>query len=186
MLLLGHLGITAGMVKVCQVLADARGAPDNVEPGTSCQSGNDSRGLRSSLLGTARRQLSLVDYRMVFLGSLLPDILDKPLWLVAFGDVFSSGRSYAHTFLLNLFLVLCGLTMLRYRKCWLLVISLSSFVHLILDQMWYEPAVLWWPLLGPLPRVETAGWWAGIMQTLASDPGVYIPEIVGLIVILLL
>ncbi len=123
---------------------------------------------------------------MVFLGSLLPDILDKPSWLLAFSDIFPSGRSYGHTFLLNLLLFVCGLIVIKYKKSWLLIISLSSIIHLILDQMWDEPVALWWPLLGAFHRVETTGWLPGIMHAVPSDPGTYIPEVIGLIILLVL
>jgi len=123
---------------------------------------------------------------MVLLGSLLPDILDKPSWLFAFSDIFPCGRDYGHTFLFNLLLFICGLIMIKYKKSWLLIISLSSIVHLVLDQMWDNPVALWWPVLGPFNRAETTGWLSNIIQALSSDPGTYIPEIIGLIIILLL
>jgi inner membrane protein len=130
--------------------------------------------------------LATIDYRLVFIGSMLPDIIDKPTWLFAFGDIFSTGRGYAHSFLFNLVLLIISLALLRYRKTWLLVISLSSFIHLILDRIWNQPLTLWWPFIGPLPRLETAGWYSHLVEELTSAPSVYIPEILGLMVLVLM
>ena len=73
----------------------------------------------------------------------------------------------------------------KYGKRGLLVASLASFTHLILDRMWQNPVVLWWPLLGRVKAEETAGWLAGIAKEAFSYPDTYIPEIIGLIIILL-
>jgi len=124
-----------------------------------------------------------VDYRFVVLGSLLPDIIDKPLWLFASSDIFPGGRGYAHTLLFNLALFTCGLILTRYKKSWLLIVSLCSFMHLILDQMWKDPITLYWPLLGPLPKGEIAGWLPNMIQALLTQPRVYVPEIIGLVIL---
>ena len=187
MLLFGHTGITAGIVKACDIFINS--------PVNSYQSDYGSRSsptvpkrrlLLYHRLSRIRRQLGSIDYRLVLLGSLLPDILDKPSWLFTFSDIFPSGRDYGHTFLFNLILFICGLILIKYKKSWLLIISLSSIIHLVLDQMWDNPVALWWPLLGPFHRAETTGWLSNIIQALFSDPGTYIPEIIGLIIILLL
>lgn len=133
-----------------------------------------------------RRMLATIDYRLVFIGSMLPDIIDKPTWMFSFGDIFSTGRGYAHSFLFNLILLIIALVLLRYKKSWLLIISLSSFIHLLLDQIWKEPLALWWPLMGPLPKIAKTGWYSYLAEELISSPSVYIPEIIGLIVLVLM
>ena len=189
MLLFGHVGITVGLVRVCDVLGSIDKPLGSCSPGPSSESHLT---VPKRLLPLCRRikgirrQLGSIDYRLVLIGALLPDILDKPSWLVAFSDVFPSGRAYGHTFLLNMVLFVCGLILIKYKQSWLLIISLGSMLHLILDQMWKNPVVLWWPLLGPLPSVEITGWMSGIIHRLFSNPGIYIPEIVGLIIILLI
>ncbi len=187
----GHIGITAGAVKACDILVSM------TELGSSYQS------VSSSKLGTVigRERLHLhyllngikgrigsIDYRVILLGSLLPDIIDKPVWFFVTGltsDAALSGRAYAHTLLFNLALFIGGLVLIRYGKSWLFIISLSSFIHLILDQIWSNPVVLLWPLLGPLPKKETVGWVPNIFQALFLYPDVYVPEIIGLIIVLL-
>ena len=38
-----------------------------------------------------------IDYRVLLVGSLLPDIIDKPVGQVLFHDTFSNGRIFCHT-----------------------------------------------------------------------------------------
>lgn len=175
MLLFGHLGITAGVARLGSIALFGA----TRRSGISGPSDNITRVKGQSAAAWAR----LVDYRFVLVGSLLPDIVDKSMWL-AFGSSASlSGRGYAHTLLFGLLLLAVGLVLFKYKKSWLLVLSLSSFGHLVLDQMWNKPVVLIWPLLGPVPREPTTGWWACILEALLSRPDVYIPEIIGVIVV---
>ena len=188
MLLFGHIGITAGVVKACGTLASMT-SPDNIyQPDHSSRFGiviGKERLRLHYLLNGLKERIGSIDYRIVLVGSLLPDIIDKPLWLFAGSHIVPSGRGYAHTLLFNLALFICGLILIRYRKSWLLVISLCSFMHLIFDQMWSSPVVLLWPLLGPFAEQETVGWLPNIIQALFLHPSVYIPEIIGLVIVLL-
>ncbi len=178
MLLFGHIGITAGIVRASEILGSVGRKRDSYKPGAG-SAGN-----------TAIRKVGWqdsIDYRFVLLGSLLPDIVDKPLWFFASSDLFRSGRDYAHTLLFNLVLFLGGLILLKYGRSWLLIMSSCSFMHLILDQMWGNPVILWWPLLGPFQRAETSSdWLANMIHALFSDASVYIPEMIGLVIVLLL
>ncbi len=187
MLLFGHIGITAGVVKACDILASMTKPGSSYELDSSLKFGTViSRKLRLHyLLNGIKGRIGSMDYRMVLVGSLLPDIIDKPLWLFTAAEIPFSGRGYTHSLLLNLALLIGGLVLIKYRKSWLLIISLSSFMHLILDQIWSSPVVLLWPLLGPLPKGETVGWLPNIFQVLFSYPDVYIPEIIGLAIVLL-
>ena len=188
MLLFGHTGITAGVVKAYDILVSMTKHGNSYRLDSSSKLGTVIAGEGSRphyLLSGVEDRIGSIDYRVVLLGSLLPDIIDKPVWLLVTGDVSLSGRDYTHTLLFNLTLFIAGLVLIRYRKSWLLVISLSSFMHLILDQMWNSPDVLLWPLFGSLPKEETVGWWHNIFQALISRPEVYIPEIVGLLLTLL-
>ncbi len=189
MLLFGHTGITAGIVKVCDILGSINRPLGSYQPDSNSRFSLTIRKKRLRLyhwLNGIRIQIGLIDYRLVLLGSLLPDILDKPSWLFASGDIFPSGRGYGHTFLFNLLLFICGFILIKYKRSWLLIISLSSIIHLILDQIWDNPVVPWWPLLGPFHRVEPTGWLSNLIHALSSDPGTYVPEIIGLIIILLM
>ncbi|MFC2025167.1 metal-dependent hydrolase [Chloroflexota bacterium] len=188
MLLFGHIGITVGVARACDVLASVANPDNTHQSDFSLKFSivfNRERWRLYHLLNRIKKRIGLVDYRMVLLGSLLPDIVDKPAWLFTSSDASLSGRDYSHTLLFNLALFIGGLVLIRYKKSWLLILSLSSFTHLILDQMWNNPAALLWPLLGPLHKRETAGWLFNMVEALVSEPEVYVPEIIGLMLILL-
>ncbi len=188
MLFFGHIGITAGIVKACDILVSTTKPDSSYQPDSSSRSGAVIAGERLRLyylLNRIKGRIGSIDYRMVLLGSLLPDIIDKSVWLSVSSSVWLSGRGYTHTLLLNLALFIGGLVLIRYKKSWLLIVSVSSITHLILDQMWNSPVVLLWPLLGPIPRAETVGWFSNIFQELLSHPETYVPEIIGLIIVLL-
>jgi len=95
-------------------------------------------------IGLRKRIGSCIDYRLVILGSLLPDIIDKPLefWLL-------HSRSFGHTLLFANLLILLGVTAIgstRLRAS--LVLSIASAGHLMLDSMWEIPETIPWPLYG--------------------------------------
>ncbi len=188
MLLFGHIGVTAGVVKACDILTSMNRTDSSRQPdsGLNFSTIIGKKRLRLHyLLNGIKGWLGSIDYRIVLLGSLLPDIIDKPVWFFVTGATSLSGRDYAHTLLFNLVLFFGALVLIRYRKPWLLIISLSSFIHLVLDQMWNSPVILLWPLLGPFSKKETVGWLSNIFQVLFSYPEVYIPEIIGLVIMLL-
>lgn len=188
MLFFGHMGITLGAAKTCDILL-SMAKPNN---GQKLASRSKITAVISQqrlklyyLLSRIKSQINPIDYRLVLVGSFLPDIIDKPVFLLIGNRVSLSGRGYAHTLLFNLILLISGLLLIRYRKSWLLILSLSSFMHLILDRIWDYPVVLFWPLLGPFPKGETTGWLSNMFQALFSSPDVYIPEIIGLVIVLL-
>ncbi len=188
MLLFGHIGITAGVVKVYDILVPVTKIGKGSQSNSNSEFGmviGKKQPCPYYLFNGIKSRIGSIDYRLVLLGSLLPDIIDKAVWFFASGDAFLSGRDYSHTLLFSLALFIGGLVLIRYSKSWLFIISLSSFMHLILDQMWNSPAVLLWPLFGSLPKRETAGWLYNIFRALFSSPEVYVPEIIGLVIVLL-
>jgi len=52
--------------------------------------------------------------------------------------------------------------------------------------MWHNPVTFWWPLLGAIQRADATGWISDIIRALFSNPGTYIPEVIGLTIILLM
>jgi len=187
MLFFGHLGITTGVSKACDILLSMTRPGGGYQLSDNIDSRLVIRRERSDLrhlISRIRAGIGLIDYRLVLLGSLLPDIIEKPVFLLIGDSASLSGRDYAHTLLFNLTLLVGGMVLFRYRKPELLIISLSSFMHLILDQIWNSPVILLWPLMGPLPHGDTSGWLADRFQELFLYPRVYIPEIIGLLVIL--
>jgi membrane-bound metal-dependent hydrolase YbcI (DUF457 family) len=93
-----------------------------------------------------------IDYRLVMLGALLPDVVDP--W---FG-----GARVLHTLAFSA--ALLGVVMLGTRghrrlRRRLLAVPIGTFLHLVLDGMWTDTRTMWWPLLGgrlraPLPSID--------------------------------
>ena len=121
------------------------------------------------------RFMSKADLAFLVLGSMLPDIIDKPLGLIAFGSP-NMGRTFAHTLLFLLLLVALSFYS---RDIRLNSMSWGVLAHLTLDSMWNSPVTLLWPLLGNFPEalhLDTLSYLGAIFSNL-SDPGILVPEL---------
>ncbi|MFO8010915.1 MAG: metal-dependent hydrolase [Dehalococcoidia bacterium] len=140
----------------------------------------------SSTPGRLAAMGNSIDYRLVGLGAMLPDIIDKPLGIYIFGDAISNGRIFGHT--LVFFLILLAIGIYRYRRYarpGFLIVSLCSGFHLLLDRMWYTSHTLLWPAYGiSFEKVDVTGWLSEISDKFLSSPGAYGTEIIGLLILL--
>jgi hypothetical protein len=128
--------------------------------------------------------LSHIDLRLLLIGSLLPDIIDKPIGLYFFRETFSNGRIFCHTLLFLVLVTFIGLYLYhRQGKTWGVALSFGILTHPILDQMWYTPRTLLWPLLGNFEKIDFGNWTTNIFYALFNDPAVYIPEIAGAVIL---
>lgn len=128
-----------------------------------------------------------IDYRIVLVGSDLPDIIDKPIGAFLFRGVFHNSRIFCHTLLFSSILVLIGLFKARktqnYKNNYL-ILGFCSLVHQLLDSMWIYPKIFFWPLFGLKFPPRTEGNWAAEgLARLFTDPTYYIPETVGAVII---
>ncbi len=171
MLILGHVGITFGAALAAE----------------SFRSQPRSAAIESESHLLDRLQLRVVtlsrkiDLRVLLIGALLPDIIDKTVGMVLFPGIYGAGRLFAHSLLFVIVVALAGVW--RYRTAahtGLLVLAYGSAMHLLLDAMWRTPSVLWWPFAGQLPRGGTAeNWPSRILETLLTNHAAYVPEIAG-------
>ena len=124
-----------------------------------------------------------IDYRIVAVASLIPDLVDKPIGRIFFRDTYESGRIYGHTLLLNV-AFFCVLFFMRGRaKRTFTLIPLSSLLHLAEDGMWNYPKIFWWPLFGTqFPKYPSDGSFIQMFNPV-RHPGQFILEGVGLMVI---
>lgn len=129
----------------------------------------------------------------IVVGSLLPDIIDKPLGRIIFAEEIGSGRIFSHTLLFVTLLCLAGYYLYRQGQHNLLVIAAASFCHLLEDSMWNSPVVLFWPFLGwEFPRDEISGSFIEYLMLIFSRSytvaftEVFISEMIGLLIIILL
>ena len=91
-----------------------------------------------------------LDFRPVIVGSMLPDLIDKPLGLwLAPGLVDHSLRSIAHTLVFAAGLLGVGLAVWASgRGPRTALLAASNAGHLAMDQMWRNTLILFWPMLG--------------------------------------
>ena len=89
-----------------------------------------------------------IDYRLVAAGTMLPDLIDKPLGIYLLARQLGSGRIYGHTLLFGLSLVLAGSLLARRRRHGLLSLGLGVVTHVLTDQVLLSPRTFFWPLGG--------------------------------------
>ena len=97
------------------------------------------------------------DYRLLAVGALVPDAV----------DVFLGGARVMHAVVAPvaaLFLVMAGTFGRRPVRRRLLAVPIGMFLHLVLDGVFRDTRVFWWPFTGgslPHGRLPSAtrGWW---------------------------
>ena len=133
-----------------------------------------------------------IDYRLVIIGSMLPDIIDKPIGHWLFADTFNNfGRIFAHSLLF--FFILLSIGLYRYHrsgKTGVLLLTLCSGFHLLLDSMWHYTQTLFWPLKGwGFPHDENTNLWewlSALNEGVKSVPLIYISETIGVLILVFL
>lgn len=81
-----------------------------------------------------------VDYRLLAVAALTPDLLDKPLVLATY-RYWGATKLVAHTGLWHLLL----LALIRWRKPGWWPYALAANGHLLVDALWQQPRTLCWP-----------------------------------------
>lgn len=117
------------------------------------------------------------DFAFLALGSMLPDILDKPLGLIVFGTP-NMGRTFGHTLF---FLLLLAALAYYYRDIRMSSLAWGVLIHSGLDFMWNSPDILLWPLLGDFPAaayLDTLSYLEMLISGL-GNPIILVPEILG-------
>jgi inner membrane protein len=177
MLLFGHLGITLGVgIAGYELYQRVKGVPEKDI------SRNDNGLPPWNNKTSAGKNKRLWIITAILFGSMLPDIIDKPLGHYLMGDFFGyNGRIIAHTLLFALVILILGLFIYIWRKSILgLLVWYGVLMHLILDSMWKNPRTLLWPALGwHFARSEEYDFLHYIFNFLLNDPSAFIPEIIG-------
>ena len=192
MIVFGHTGITLAVAILFNRAVNGSCLPkafDKEVIGSSPRSSQVVPNLSNSTSQKASWVTSLgrrIDIRLLLVGSLLPDIIDKPVGQVFFRETLSNGRIFCHTLLFLIIITLAGLHLYRYRsRIWLLVFSFGTFTHLVCDQMWRSPRTLLWPAYGiAFERVDLTDWMPNMLYALLTSSEVYIPELVGAAIII--
>jgi inner membrane protein len=129
-----------------------------------------------------------LDLRFIVIGSLLPDIIDKPIGRYFFNNVFGDGHLYAHTLAFSLFLALVGYLVFVVKKHWgVFLLAFGCFIHLFLDGLFLKLHVLVWPLLGFAFQKKTpepfGEWLLGLIKQVYDRPWEALPELIGVIIV---
>ena len=168
MLLAGHIGMTLAAAKYApRALRDIRYRLYLFLP----------RGIHTFREPWTER----LDDRALIVGSMLPDIVDKPLALfLAPTLVGPSLRNYGHTLVFAALVLAVALALAALMKRqWPLTLALASAGHLVLDLMWFSHRILFWPF-------TTSDFSPRNIHEWGPHPDViyFSAEILGLIVIL--
>lgn len=192
MLAFGHTGITLGAAAVLAGIVNSGRLPEAAENQATDSPPRLSRPI-PALNNFPRDKVSwftslgsYIDIRLLLIGSLLPDIIDKPIGQFFFKETFSNGRIFCHTLLFLIIIILTGLYLYRRRsKTWLLVLSFGTFTHLVCDLMWRSPRTLLWPIYGlAFERLDLIDWMPRMLHMLVTYPKVYVPELVGAVILI--
>jgi inner membrane protein len=177
MLLLGHLGITIGAASLIEKFI-----------------GNSNKD----------NEKVSIDYRLVMVGSMLPDIIDKPLVLLTASKPVGSARFIAHSLIFIIGIFLLGeIYQVIYKRQGIILIACASLAHMVEDSIWKSPKALFWPWYNwlltnskkSLPTMNMQGINKRVeiitesvaklnMKKILLDPDVFIPEILGGMILL--
>ena len=119
------------------------------------------------------------------IGSILPDLIDKPIGAFLFRSTFHNSRIFAHTLSFSAILLFIGAYLVyKRRKNNVLLLGICSSIHLLLDSMWLYQSILFWPYFGFKFPVRPEGNWVNSdIIRLISDPSYYLSEIIGFLII---
>ena len=193
MLVLGHAGITLGAAVLLSGALSRNGSPANGAEGEKGQprapAGPSSSRDRAAFNGPSWATFlsRYMHLRLLLIGSLLPDIIDKPVGLFFLRETLNNGRIFCHTLLFLVLLTLAAFYLYRrYGETRLFTLSFGTSTHLVFDQMWLTPRTLLWPVFGlTFDKLEFTftSWISYIVHNLLTYPDVFIPELIGAVII---
>jgi inner membrane protein len=140
-------------------------------------------GVIAALLILVKRQdiLFQVDFRLVVVIAMFPDMIDKVLGHFILQDSLNNGRIYFHTLAFYLlFSVVCFI--IFKKKFW--IYASPFLMHQIFDHMWEAPKTWFWPIHGWKFTSFDYNVWNHWFQELFNEPYILITELAGLCVIL--
>ena len=126
-----------------------------------------------------------IDFRIVIIAAIFPDIIDKIVGMIIFKEEIGSGRIFTHSMLvigvISIFsIILYRLNFGHFLRTLFYISPL--WIHLLLDRMWETPKVLFWPTFGiSFPRVDVE--FSDFFTILVSNPYILTGEILGSLII---
>lgn len=171
MLIAGHIGLTLGVIKIYEKVAKKKNTKND----------------------------NFIDYRIVALGSILPDIIDKPLVQIIYGLRNHEGHLIAHSFIFSALLITLGIIIFFMNKNKnALLLGICSLIHQLFDKAILLPNIFLLPDVNSsnfilLKRFEfvhnitlpiyTRFPYLRDTMTYFEKPYVFIAEVIGFIII---
>jgi inner membrane protein len=176
MLVFGHAGLTLG---AAILLAGNKKVAAIIERSQSQQSAVKSTNSPKQRASWIDSLSNYADLRLLLLGSVLPDLIDKPVGELFLRSVFNNnGRIIGHSLLFLFLITVIGVYLYkRHGTISVLVLSFGTFTHLIFDQMWLNKPTLLWPAYGFLS-------FSRIASPELYSPQAYLPEAAGVLLLL--
>lgn len=122
-----------------------------------------------------------VDVRFLFVGAILPDLIDLPLGTLLLADRYSTGELWSHSLLAAtsyMIVVLLATRRGRRRRAWM-ALGVGWLFHLLLDGMWVDQDVFLWPFFGAEIAAGAAPFWPLAWERALSDPWRWVTEALG-------
>ncbi|MCJ7726958.1 MAG: metal-dependent hydrolase [Acidimicrobiia bacterium] len=123
-----------------------------------------------------------MDLRWVWVGGLLPDLIDKPLGSMLFNGYFEAHRLFAHAVVFPVILFF-GVLLATGRRSGLrkglIGLVIGILFHLIIDGAWTEPEAFLWPLFGwSFPATDPSAL-GPLIRHMVGNPLVWAGEVAG-------
>jgi inner membrane protein len=124
-----------------------------------------------------------MDLRWVLVGSILPDVIDKPIASILFHDTFRTHRIVGHALVFPVALLAVVMIATRRgtlrRRAWIALV-IGVFIHLVLDGAWTSPEAFLWPFFGfDFPPVSGTSF-GRLLADMVRSPWVWLGEAAGL------
>lgn len=163
MFILGHIGVTLGMAFIIDQLI-----------------------LKNKKM---KKRLS-INYLVIAIGSLLPDLIDKPIGHILLRSSVSYGRLFAHSLLFIFCLATVGYFFKKHQNN-IFQLLFGTSMHLIEDRMWKMPKILFYPLYGfdfPTKNMIGDNWYDYFINVFTrsykpTNQTVFLSEIFGILLL---
>jgi hypothetical protein len=123
-----------------------------------------------------------VDVRFLLAGAVLPDLVDLTLGTVVLADSHAVGELWLHT-LVTPTVYMIGVLLLtrrgRRRRAYM-ALGVGWLFHMLLDGMWTDPELFFWPFFGWELPVGEGPFWPLAWERALSDPWRWVLEAVGI------
>ena len=127
--------------------------------------------------------LQKLDFRVIAVFAILPDILDKTIGHLIFQDSLNNGRLFSHSLVFLILFTLIFYFIVRVHW-WAYVFPIAT--HQIFDLLWWSPKAWYWPAYGwGFDRLHRDVW-AHWLDALINDPYIKITEVAGLLAIVII